>query len=297
MSGAIVKMIKNYQFRLLWKQLKVPVLAGIFLLCAWHSVLATRAETLQEKVLRTGTIKAAYVVYSPLFIRNPNTKSFSGIGYDTLMLAANRLNLKIQITEEVGYGTMIEGLKTGRYDMVACPIWANSSRSRYADFSRPLYFSPIYAFARKGDKRLDQSLKGVAEGNFKVATIDGEMADLITRADYPKAKRFSLPQLASASELLLSISSGKADLTFTEPATVAEFLKHNPNTLQNITPNKPMRVFPNCFMFKTNEPGFKAMLDTTLNEIANCGELDRIIDKYEPVPKAFLRCAKPYTSQ
>ena len=276
-------------YKLVWLLL---MLCGLLRL----TVTAAAAETLQEKVLRTGTVKAAYLVYFPLLMRNPNSKSFSGVGYDTLMLAANRLGLKVQITEEVGFGTMIEGLKTGRYDVVACPIWANSSRARVADFSRPLCFSQVNAYVKKGDKRINSSLKGVAEGKFTVATIDGEMADLITKADYPKAKRFSLPQLASASELLLSVSSGKADITFTEPSAVGDFLKHIPNTLQNITPNQPLRVFPNCFMFKSGEPGFKAMLNTALDEIANSGELERIISKYEPFPRAYLRCAKPYAN-
>lgn len=276
-------------YKLVWLLL---MLGGLFRL----TVTAAAAESLQDKVLRTGTIKAAYLVYFPLLMRNPNSKSFSGVGYDTLMLAANRLGLKVQITEEVGFGTMIEGLKTGRYDVVACPIWANSSRARVADFSRPLCFSQVNAYVKKGDTRINSSLKGIAEGKFTVATIDGEMADLITKADFPKAKRFSLPQLASASELLLSVSSGKADITFTEPSAVGDFLKHNPNTLQNITHNRPLRVFPNCFMFKSGEPGFKAMLNTALDEIANSGELEKIISKYEPFPKAYLRCAKPYAN-
>jgi polar amino acid transport system substrate-binding protein len=267
---------------------------SLLLLVCLAFIPAANAETLQERVLRTGTIRAAYIVYSPLLIKDPNTKAFSGMGYDILHLAADRLGLKLQMTEEVGFGTMIEGLKTGRYDVIACPLWANASRAKVADFSRALCFSPVYAYTKKSDKRIDASLKGLVEGKFIVATIDGEMAELITKTDYPKAKRFSLTQSTSYPELLLSVSSGKADITFAEPLSVYEFLKHNPNTLQNITPNRPLRVFPNCFTFKAGEPGFKAMLNTTLDEIANNGELDKLISKYEPFPKAYLRCPKPY---
>lgn len=253
------------------------------------------AENLREKVIKTGHLKAGYLVYPPLLMKDPNSKTFSGIGYETLSLVSKRLSLKLQITEETGFATMIEGLRTGRYDIIACPIWANASRARMADFSRPLFYSPLYAYSKKGDKRIDSSLKGVIEGKFKIATIDGEMAELITNTDFPRAKKFSLPHMASCSELLLSISSGKADLTFTEPSLVHDFLKHNPNTLQNITPNKPIRVFPNCFMFKQGEQEFKAMLNLTLDEIVNSGELEKIILRYEPFPHAFLRCTKPYS--
>jgi len=252
------------------------------------------AETLQERVIRSGKLRAAYAVYFPLLTKDPNTKTYGGIGYDALDLIAKRLGVKLEMTEEVSCGTMIEGLKTNRYDVMACPIWANSSRARAADFSRPLCFSQIVAYTKYGDKRIDSTLKALTDGKYKLATIDGEMVELIAKTDYPKAKRLSLPQMAPFSDLLLSVSTGKADITFGEPVFGYEFNKHNPKSIQNITPNNPLRIFPNCYMFKVNEPEFKAMLNTAIDEIANSGELERIIAKWEPYPKAYLRCTAPY---
>lgn len=252
------------------------------------------ADSLYDRVLRSGKIRAAYAVYFPLFVKDPNTKKFSGIGYDTLQLAAKRLNLQLEMTEEVSWGTMIEGLRTNRYDIIACPVWANATRARAADFSRPLCYSPLCAYTKFGDKRIDSSLKDLNSGKFKIATIDGEMAEMITRSEFPKAKRLSLPQMADVSELLLSVSTGKADLTFSEPVFAHGFIKHNPKAIQNITPNNPVRIFPNVFMFNAGEEKFKAMLNTTLDEIINSGDLEKIIVKYEPIPKAYFRVSKPY---
>jgi len=257
-------------------------------------VQSASAESLYDRVLKSGKIRAAYTEWYPLLIKDPNTKKISGIGYEALDLAAKRLGLKLELTEEVAWGTMIEGLKGNRYDIIACPVWANSQRARAADFSRSLCYSPICAFTKYGDKRIDSSLKGLAEGKFKIAAVDGEMAEMIAKADYPNAKRLSLPQMAPISDILLSVSTGKADVTFTEPLFAYDFLKHNPKAVQNITPNKPLRVFPNVYMFKAGEPEFKAMLNTALDEIANSGELEKIIVKYEPYPHAYLRCATPY---
>jgi polar amino acid transport system substrate-binding protein len=270
--------------------LKVALLClGLTFFCQSAS-----AESLYDHVLKTGKIRAAYTEWYPLLIKDPNTKKISGIGYEALDLAAKRLGLKLELTEEVAWGTMIEGLKGNRYDIIACPVWANSQRARAADFSRSLCYSPICAFTKYGDKRIDSSLKGLTEGKYKIAAVDGEMAEMIAKADYPNAKRLSLPQMAPISDILLSVSTGKADITFTEPLFANDFLKHNPKAVQNITPNKPLRVFPNCYMFKAGEPEFKAMLNTALDEIANSGELEKIILKYEPYPHAYLRCATPY---
>jgi len=227
-------------------------------------------------------------------MKDERTKKFSGIGPEILELAAHKLGLKLEMTEEITWGTMIEGLKTNRYDIMGSPIWANATRARAADFSRPLYYSAVNAYTKTGDKRLNNSLQDLNSPKYKVATMDGEMAEMITAADFPKARRFSLPQMADVSELLLSVSSGKADATFAEPNMVFYFNKHNPNAVQNITPQQPVRVFPNVFMFNAGEEKFKAMLNTTLDEISNSGELDRIISKYEPYPKDYLRVASPY---
>src|SRR5271156_1897990 len=91
----------------------------ILLLCLITTGHAAFAETLHDRVIRTGKIKAAYAVYFPLFMRDPNTKKFSGIGYETLLLIAKRLGLQLEMTEEVSTGTMIEGLRGNRYDVMA----------------------------------------------------------------------------------------------------------------------------------------------------------------------------------
>ncbi len=275
--------------------MKNVVLSLIFLsLCcaAWAQPVC--ADSLYDRVLKTEKIRAGYAPYPPIFMKDPNTKKFSGIGFEVLTLAARKLGLKLELTEEVTWGTMIEGLKTNRYDIVACPVWANATRARAADFSRPLFYSVVYAYTKAGDKRLDSSLKDLNSPKYKIATMDGEMAEMITQSDFPKARRFSLPQMADVSELLLSVASRKADLTFAEPNMVYYFSRHNPQAIQNITPNKPVRVFPNVFMFNVGEEKFKAMLNTALDEISNSGELEKIISKYEPFPRDYLRVAAPY---
>ncbi len=266
----------------------------LLLLLAASQSSAALADGLYDRVLKSGKLRAGYLIYFPLLMRDPNTKKFSGIGYDALLLAATKLGLQLEMKEEVSWGTMIEGLKTNRYDIIACPVWANASRARVGDFSRPLCYSVVNAYVKTGDKRLDSSLKDLNNPKFKIATLDGEMAVMIANADYPLAKKFSLPQMSSPSDLLLSVSSGKADITFAEPSMVWSFAKHNKNAVQNITPSKPLRIFPNVFMFNSGEEKFKAMFNATLDEVDSGGDLDKIIDKYEPFAGCYLRVAKPY---
>ncbi|MBK8224349.1 MAG: amino acid ABC transporter substrate-binding protein [Candidatus Obscuribacter sp.] len=273
---------------------KAGATAAVLLLTLSFMVPAVRAQGVYDRVMRTGKLKAAYAVYPPFLMRDANTKKFSGIGYDVLSLVASRLGLQLVITEEVSWGTMIEGLRSNRYDIIACPVWANAKRARMADFTHPLCYSGLFAYTKYGDKRLDAALKDLNSPKFRIAALDGEMAEMIAKSDYPNAKKLSLPQMADVSDMLLSVSTGKADLAFVEPVVAQNFLKHNPKSIQNITPDKPVRVFPNGFMFNAGEERLKAMLNIAIDEMSNSGELDRILNKYEPFPKAYLRIARPY---
>lgn len=252
-------------------------------------------STLYDRVMRSGKIRSAYGVYAPGCIKDLNTGKLSGIGVDALELVAKKLGLSVEWAEEVSWGSMIEGLQTGRYDIIVTPIWTQASRARVAAFSRPLYFSPLFAYVKFGDKRLNASnLGSINSPRFTIATLDGATAQSIANEDFPKAKQVSLPQQTDVSQLLLTVSTGKADLTFTEPADAIRFLKYNPATLQQVPTAGPIRVFPNCWMFARGQYEFKMMLDTVLDEIINSGAMEKIIRKYEPAPNSLYRVTLPY---
>ncbi len=61
-----------------------------------------------------------------------------------------------------------------------------------------------------------------------IGTIDDATAEQIANEDFPKSKCLALPQLSDFSQLLNNIVTGKADVTFTEPADAIAFQKHNP---------------------------------------------------------------------
>lgn len=135
------------------------------------------------------------------------------------------------------------GLQTDRYDIIATPVWATSERARIIDFSASLYYSPVCACAKAGNKKFSSDLR-------------------------------------------------KADFTFTEPADAAIFMKNNPGAVERV--GAPVRVFPNCWIFRRNQVEFKNMLDTALTQLINSGGVERILAKYEPSPNTLYRVSLPY---
>ena len=251
-------------------------------------------ESVYERVERSGTIRAAYVVYPPSLIKDPNSGEISGISADVMRRVAEDLGLRLEWTEEVGWSTMIEGLETNRYDVVVSGIWPNASRARHVDFSIPLFYSGIGAYVRAGDTRFSSTLGNVNNANVRIATIDGEMSDIIARTQFPNAQRISLPQISDVSQMLLNVKSNRADITFVEPAVAYDFIRNNRGSIRNIRPGDPVRVFGNSVMFRRGQYEFGRMLNTSIEVLLNSGEVDRIVDRYEPEPGAFYRVAAPY---
>jgi|ERR1700733_1192568 len=250
-------------------------------------------QSTYERVISSGILRCGYVSYPPGFMKDPNTGKASGVFVDIMEASAKNLRLRLEWTEEVGWGSMIEGLQADRYDAICSPVWANSSRARLADFGPPIYYSAIGAYVRKGDKRF-QDLSKLNNPGVRIATIDGEMSSIIAASDFPQAQTVSSPQLSDNSQLLLNVASGRADVTFVEPYIAALYLKNQPNAVENIAANSPVRFFPTTIMFRKNEAAFGSMLAVAIQEQINSGALSQAFAKYQVPQNSLLKPALPY---
>lgn len=247
-----------------------------------------------DEILSRGTIRAGYVVYPPGTIKDPNTGELTGVFVDLLEESARAMSLEVEWVEEVGWGSMIEGLKAGRYDMIGSQVWANSSRAREADFTIPVFYSGICAYVRGDDERFNEELVGVNESSIRIATIDGEMSSIIARSDYGLAQTISIPQLSPNSQAMLNVVQNRADITFMEPFVANLFLDSNPGSLKNLTPNNPVRIFGNTMMLPRGDEEFESMINTALLEQINSGSVEKLFDKYGVTEGSFYMRDQPY---
>ncbi|MFA6474788.1 MAG: transporter substrate-binding domain-containing protein [Patescibacteria group bacterium] len=251
-------------------------------------------DDLLSTVLDKGEIRAGYVVDPPAMIKDPNTGELSGIFHDALEVAGENLDLKINWVEEAGWGTMIEGLDAGRYDVIVTDLWPNAARAKNIDFTIPLYYSAVGVYTRPDENRF-ADLVDINNPDITVATIDGEMSAFITQSNFPDATVISLPQDTPVSQLLLNVITHKADVTFVQPAIAEEFLANNPGSVKNITKDDPIRSFGNTMGIPKNQAGFESMMNTALEELLNNGKINELIHQYEKYPGSFYPVVKPYT--
>ena len=259
------------------------IVAGIIAIVALVMGISARnksaANSVAEKVVANNEIRIGYIIYPPTLVKDPATGQLSGVSYDIVEAAAKKLGVKTNWVEEVGWGSAIEGLKTGRYDILGTQMWPNSARAREAVFSYAPMNSVIYPYVRSGDARFAGSLSNLDSSQYTISTIDGEMATFIAKDDYPQAKLNMLPQLTSYAEVLLNVVNNRADIAFIEPSAANDFLKSNPGKIQRVG-NRPIRSFGNSFAFARGQDSMVAMWNVALGELMNEGMVARTLQKY-----------------
>lgn len=247
-----------------------------------------------NRVLRTGTLRVAYISYGTSFTKDPNTGNYSGIMHDALEDIARRMGLRVEYVAETAWGTMVEEVSGGRVDLVCTGLWPNATRGKYVDFTEPVYFSPVRAYVRVGNRAFDSDLSAINSPSVRIATVDGEMTSIIAAADFPRATADAHPQTTDVAQMLMEVATRRAAVTFVEPAIANAFLRTNTGTVEPVRGVDPLRVFPNVFMIAKGESKLLSMLNTALEEAANTGALDRIVQRYESTPGEYLRRQVPY---
>jgi len=178
--------------------------------------------------------------------------------------------------------------------VVGSGIWSNSARGKSSEFTQPVFYSAINAYVRADDHRFDSDLKVVDNGAYKIATIDGETAQLIAQRQFPNAQTVQLPQLTDVSQMLLNVANGKADMAFIEPTVANAYMQNNPGEIRQAAA-KPVAVYGNVMLVKKGEFELKSSLDNAINELLGNGYIDDVLDRYEKdYPGGFYRVALPY---
>lgn len=267
-------------------------LALVFV-CSSSGFAADAKETVFERVNRTGVIRCGYFTWSPFLMIDPNTKQASGIYHDVIEEIGNQLHLKIEWTEDTGQSNPFEGMKTGRFDMFCGPITPTPDRSKQVAFSRPFFYIPYYAYARADDARFITA-KNINDPKTKIAVIDGEFAHEIVKRDFPKASQLTLPALSDGAQVMMSVTSKKADIFLNDSAATAVFMDKNPGQIK-IASKEPLRTLAAVVVLPQNDMAFKTMIDTVLDQLLEDRFVDGVVAKYALKDSSFLPVAKGYT--
>jgi len=274
----------------------LPALVLLLLLPGIARAADVGKESVYDRVMRIGTIRCGYFLWPPFLEKDVNTGKMSGGSYEIMEEIGKQLSLKIDWAEEINFASMFEGFASGRYDMICGPMSPTPARARASDFTIPLFYSTYDLYVGGKDTRFDENRAALNDPAHKFAGLDGEFTSIIAQEDYPRATYISVPQLSDASQLLMTLATGKADVTVTDPMTANKFMEQNPGKIRRL-PGPPARVLAVTFAIPLGEERFKTMLNLASQSLLDSGFVERILEKYPAADKTMLRVAKPYEVQ
>lgn len=238
-------------------------------------------KTAFERVAETRTLRCGYATQPPFININPNSGKMEGGAFKYIMEdIGRRLDLKVEWTEETGYGQIATALQAGRIDAFCGVLWATTIRASAILFSQPLYYAPVYACVPAASTAYDSSTDALNDESITFAGYDGDISTQLARTLFPKAKILTVSPMASLSEWLDQVASGKADAIATcSNVLVSDYQKTNPDKIKLAATQKPLTNIKVVLGLNQGEFELKAMLDQAIFEMTADGTIARIFNE------------------
>lgn len=246
-----------------------------------QETVKTTNHSAYERVLGTKTLRCGYFTWPPQLRKDPNTGKLSGILFDYVTALGGSLGLKIEWTTEVGVGEYVEALEESRFDVLCMTQWPDPPRVANSLMTQPAFYTSVYPAVRSDDTRFDKGgVEAFNSPDITIAVIDGDISATLATRDFPKAKTLTLPQMSDYSQLLTSIITRKADVTFFDYGVIHDFWAQNGKKVKVPGNWQAAYTFPEVFVVKKGEVALKQLLDTGINILTNNKVADKILVNY-----------------
>lgn len=247
---------------------------------------AAGKESAYDRVMRTNTLRVGYSIWPPYTIQDPNTGELSGMGVDIAELTASFLDVKLEWVQMTGYGTQVEALKQGMYDITINDGPYVFTTIKFVDFSDPYVYAPVFVYGRDDETRF-KTLDDLNKPEVTFIGLDGDLSvDLVNRL-YAKAKLDTLPATTDPGILMTNVAIKKGDVTILDPGSIHTFNKNNKPGLKNLSPKEAVAVYPIGFAVAKGEDKLLNMLNGAVAAMINTNTINPIIKKWLPEEGAF----------
>jgi ABC-type amino acid transport substrate-binding protein len=226
-------------------------------------------DTTLAQVQRTGVIRAAYIVWPPAVMKDPNTNQLSGHFVDTAEFIAKEMGARID-WEETNWDTFVAGLQANRFDLVVAGTYVTIPRAKAVSYTRRLFLLGTGVLVRAGDDRFrapdDLNRDGVV-----IACTQGTGDEAWAREHLPKARITSLPgpDLGLA---LLEVENGKADAALQDAYTVRQFSSKHAN-VKALFVDEPINLTAVAWTLRHGDQDWKNFLDSAIEFLDTSGRL------------------------
>jgi ABC-type amino acid transport substrate-binding protein len=245
----------------------------------------TKKETVYDRVMRTGFVRAGYYPWPSYFDIDPVTKEITGSSKELCDAIFKMLGLKVEYVEISA--NIVQDLESEKIDARCADSPWMLPTIKHIDYTSAFYSIPNYIFVRSDETRFTQ-VADLDQKEVRFVGLDGDLSTELVQLNFPKAVLSTYPLSTESSQLLLNLTGNKADAFITDPALVAVFNKGNKDQLEPLF-DKPFTLNPAGFSVKKGEVKWFQTLDYAVKMAHNVGLIEPILDKYDPEKTKLIR--------
>jgi polar amino acid transport system substrate-binding protein len=181
------------------------------------------AETALERAKAQGFIRVGFANEAPFGYATPDGK-LTGEAPEVAKAVLAKMGIAQVDGVLTEFGSLIPGLKAGRFDIIAAGMFINPKRCAEIAFSEPSYGIGQAMLVTKGNpKAVKDYATFASNADLKLAVMAGAVeAGYAKDAGVPEAQLVSLPDQSS---LLAAVQSGRADGAALSALSIADMAK------------------------------------------------------------------------
>jgi polar amino acid transport system substrate-binding protein len=210
-------------------------LAGLAILgLAALAAAPAAAETTLEKAQKAGYIRVGFANEAPFGYATPEGK-LTGEAPEVAKAILNKMGIKEVDGVLTEFGSLIPGLKAGRFDIIAAGMFINPKRCKEINFSEPSYGIGQAFLVPKGNPKAIKDYSSIA-GNpdLKLAVMAGAV-----EGGYAKDSGVKMDQLVVLPDppsLLAAVQSNRADAAALTALSIANLASKSDGTAEMTEP-------------------------------------------------------------
>jgi ABC-type amino acid transport substrate-binding protein len=239
------------------------------------------------EIKKTKVVRVGYGGFPPYTIINPNekdpSKRVTGYSVDLINEIANLADtLKVEWVQ-FNWETIQTELQSGKFDVIADPVYQTIPRALEFSFSVPYaYFGIAVGIVRKDDNRF-KTFNDLNRNDIIISLAKGW-----TSSEYAKkyltnvpSKNFNeIPVSGDAFNQLDDVWLERADVALNDVPTVAQYAKANSKRVKAIFIDNPPSSVPGGFVTRLGEHDLLNFLNTSIYILMANGTLERLDEKW-----------------
>ncbi|MCW0215126.1 MAG: transporter substrate-binding domain-containing protein [Pseudonocardia sp.] len=181
---------------------------------------------------------------------------------------------------QVGFGDLIDGLRSGQFDMVAAGMTITPRRCGRVAFSRPDFLAPIAFLVPDGNPRGIRTFEGVGRAGLRLGVLGGSAEEEFAAA--AGVDPVNVTAFGGQGELFRAVAGRRVEAAALTRISLLDELSRNPGSGLQVTQGVAAlvdgaRIVPaGAFAFAQTDTDLRDTFDAALAELHASGEWERL---------------------